>query len=565
MIKETEIKILITSRNITYYKNLGYNACANSIIDIKIEDVNINSKVKVTAICEECGNENIIRLEKYNKNKERQGYYGCKKCSRKKFRLTNIEKFGYDNPMKNERIKNKVEEGNLSKYGVKTTLLETHTKEKIKKTLKERYGSETPFSSEIIKQKSMIKMNDKYGVDYPLQSKEIYKKLKKTVLSKYNVEHPMKSEEVKTKLKNTNLERYGNVFPIKSQIVQEKIAEKYKLKYSHINILNVSLKKLQIKCDNCGETFIISKSLFNHKNSDNSVLCPICNPPTLSTKEIEILNFIRNNYDFEIVSNEKKILSPYELDIYLPELKLAFEYNGIYWHNELNKENDYHLNKTEECEKQGIQLVHIWEDDWLYKQEIVKSIILNKLCKTNNKIYARNCEIKEINDINLIKNFLEANHIQGYINSKIKIGLFYKKELVCLMTFNTIVGKKRINKGEYELLRFCNKLNTNVIGGASKLFKYVIDKYKPKEITTYVDRSYSQGKLYEILGFSFSGKTQPNYFYVLNRKRYHRFNYRKSVLVKNGFDSNQTEHEIMLNRKIYRIYDAGNLRYNFLA
>ena len=206
---------------------------------------------------------------------------------------------------------------------------------------------------------------------------------------------------------------------------------------------------------------------------------------------------------------------------------LAFEFNGVYWHNELYKNKNYHLEKTEKCLKQGIQLIHIWEDDWNYKQEIVKSMILNKLGKTHNKIYARKCEIKEINNNKLIKKFLDQNHIQGSIGSFIKMGLFYDNELVSLMT----LGKKRkfmnssSKDGEWELLRFCNKLNTNVIGGASKLFKYFIKKYNPKEIITYADRSYSNGNLYKQLGFNFLHKTEPNYYYVIDGIRKHRFGF----------------------------------------
>ena len=566
MIKETELEIFINNRNISYYKKLGYNVKNNSIINVKIEDINKNSKIKITAICEECGIENTINLEKYYKNEERQGYYGCKKCSRKKFRLTNIKNFGVDNPMKNAEIKNKVEENNLSKYGVKTTLLEDNTKEKIKNTLIEKYGIESPFLSKVIKEKSKITMNDRYGVDYPLQSKEIYNKLEKTVLSKYNVKHPMLLDEIKNKVKETNLKKYGNISPMKSKVIQQKIANKYKLKYNNINILNVYLKTLEIKCDTCDEIFTISKTLFNHKNADNVKLCPRCNPPTISTKEIEMQNFIHDNYNSIILYNDKTILPPYELDIYLPELKLAFEYNGVYWHNELNKEDNYHLNKTEECEKQGTQLIHIYEDDWLFKQNIIKSIILNKLGKTNIKIYARNCEIKEIKNNQLVKEFLDENHIQGHIGSKIKLGLFYKNELISLMTFGNrriAMGKKFTNENEYKLLRFCNKLNVSVIGGASKLFKYFTNNYKSNKITTYADRSISNGNLYKILGFNFIKKTKPNYYYVINKKRVHRFNFRKDILIKEGYDKNKTEHEIMLERKIYRIYDAGNLKFEF--
>ena len=118
------------------------------------------------------------------------------------------------------------------------------------------------------------------------------------------------------------------------------------------------------------------------------------------------------------------------------------------------------------CNSNGIQLFHICEDDWIYKQNIIKSMILNKLGKSSNKIYARKTEVKEVIDNKLVREFLDNNHIQGFVGSKIKLGLFYKDELVSLMTFS----KRTFMKNEdYELVRFCNKLNTNVIGGASKL------------------------------------------------------------------------------------------------
>jgi hypothetical protein len=256
------------------------------------------------------------------------------------------------------------------------------------------------------------------------------------------------------------------------------------------------------------------------------------------------------------------MIKPYELDIFIPKLKLAFEFNGLYYHNEIHKPNNHHLNKTILCDENHIQLFHIYEDDWIYKQNIIKSMILNKLGKTPNKIYARKTSIKEINDNKLVKDFLNNNHLQGYIASSIKIGLYYNDELISLMTF----GKRRValgskNDNSYELLRFCSKLNTNVVGGANKLFKYFIKNYDTKEIITYADRSHSNGNLYEKLGFNFIGYTDTNYHYIIDGIRHHRFNYRKDKLVKQGFDKNKSEHQIMLERKIYRIYNSGNMKF----
>jgi len=126
------------------------------------------------------------------------------------------------------------------------------------------------------------------------------------------------------------------------------------------------------------------------------------------------------------------------------------------------------------------------------------------------------------------------------------------------------MNSKSKNINEYEMLRFCNKLNISVIGGASKLFKYFINNYKPNYIVSYADRGYSNGNLYKQLGFELNSITLPNYYYVVDGIRKYRFNFRKDILVKQGFSKNKTEHEIMLERKIYRIYNSGNLKFEFI-
>jgi hypothetical protein len=122
-------------------------------------------------------------------------------------------------------------------------------------------------------------------------------------------------------------------------------------------------------------------------------------------------------------------------------------------------------------------------------------------------------------------------------------------------------GKPRMykNKEAFEILRFASLLRTSVIGGAEKILKYFEKTYNPKEIITYADLRWSNGELYEKLGFTLDHKSQPNYFYIIGNKRENRFKYRKSELVKQGFDPSKSEHEIMLERGIYRIYDCGTL------
>lgn len=286
--------------------------------------------------------------------------------------------------------------------------------------------------------------------------------------------------------------------------------------------------------------------------------CPKC-ARTDSKKEKEVRNFI-SEIEGNFIVSDREILEGNEIDILATDKKIGFEFDGLYWHSDVFCNEKYHLDKTNCCKVKGINLYHIFEDEWIYKQEIVKSKIKSILGKTDNKIFARKCIIKEINSKTL-KDFLESNHLQGNINSSYRYGLYYNDELVSVMSFGLLrksLGSK--NNGQtYELLRFCNKLNTTVIGGASKLLKHFIDKVKPKHIISYADKRWSNGNLYEKLGFRHTHDSRPNYFYIIGHQRENRFKYRKDVLVKQGFDPNKTEKEIMKERGIHRIYDCGSM------
>jgi hypothetical protein len=324
-----------------------------------------------------------------------------------------------------------------------------------------------------------------------------------------------------------------------------------KYDYSETEYIN-SKTKVIIKCEEHGVFEQIPNDHLNGKG------CPKCGL-AYNKMEDEIKEFIKS-LNINIIENSKQIISPLELDIFIPSHNLAIEFDGLYWHSEVYKDKNYHLNKTELCQNKNIRLIHIFEDEWLLKKEIVKSRLKNILGLTPNKVYGRKCVIKEVTPKEA-KIFLENNHIQGNVNSKIRLGLYYNNELIGLMTFGGLrknLGNKT-NENIYELFRFCNLSNYIIIGGADKLLKHFIKHYKPKEIISYADRRWSQGDLYNKLNFIFSHNTKPNYFYLVNDKRENRFNYRKDILIKEGFDKNKTEHDIMLERKLYRIYDCGSI------
>ncbi|RLD66316.1 MAG: hypothetical protein DRI84_05015 [Bacteroidetes bacterium] len=289
--------------------------------------------------------------------------------------------------------------------------------------------------------------------------------------------------------------------------------------------------------------------------------CPLCNNKGFSKQEHEVLDYINKIYSGLLLKNNRSIIKPYELDIVLSDKKLAVEYCGLYWHSELaGKDKNYHLNKLNMCNEQGYQLLTIFEDEWVNKREIVESRLLNILgSKKLETIYARKCVIKEITPTEA-RVFCEQNHLQGYTGSRIKLGAFYAGELVSVMTF----AKPSISKGAnpkepnvWELSRFCSKINFRVIGIASKLLKHFERNYDWNTVFSYADRRWSNGNVYEKLGFELSGITKPNYWYVKRGKRIHRFGLRK----KPSEPKNITEWELRQQDGWNRIWDCGNLKY----
>jgi hypothetical protein len=420
----------------------------------------------------------------------------------------------------------------------------------------------------------------KYGVDFYPQHKDFITKQKKTKLINYgneNYNNLEKSQKTRIKKygdknynnieknKKTCLDRYGNENYSKTNNYKNKIIQSFKELYPDINFIDIKKESVSILCPICNEVFESSKQLLYERHKRNYIICTKCNPIGSSNRsgyENEICEFL-NDFNIDYETNKKIPNKKTEMDIFLPKFNIGIEVNGVYWHNELFKTKNYHLQKTIDCEENEIKLIHIFEDEWLYKKEIVKSILTGKFGLIKNKIYGRHCVVKEITS-KVSTKFLNDNHIQGNVNSKVKLGLFKDETLVSVMTFSKgriIMGGKET---EWELNRFCNLLNHNVIGGASKLLKYFVKTYQPNKIVSYSDIRVFDGGMYNKLGFKKISQSKPNYWYVVNDLRKHRFGYRKSILVKEGFDKNMTEQEIMFNREIYRIYDCGNIRWEYI-
>ena len=246
-------------------------------------------------------------------------------------------------------------------------------------------------------------------------------------------------------------------------------------------------------------------------------MCPVCSNTGKSSYEVELLDELTRIVDTTYIVSDKSILGNLELDILMPEYKIAIEINGLYWHSEeAGKGKFYHSYKTNKCRDAGIQLIHIFEDEWLYKKDICINRLRSKLGLCNVE-YARKFEIRSITNLDAY-NFLSKYHIQGRgTAAAFCYGLFKGADIHAVMTFSKLsIAKGSTHvEGKYELNRYASI--DNIVGGASKLFSYFIKAVNPTEIISYSDERWNTGNLYNTLGFIKTGITQPNYWYIKNK------------------------------------------------
>lgn len=462
----------------------------------------------------------------------------------------------------------------LAKYGVDNSAKIPGSSDKAKATSLERYGKE--YYTQTEKYRDRVKATDlaKYGCEHHLQSPEVRDKRVNTVQAKYGVDNVFQADTIKSKIQSVMQARYrvSNISSLR--IGNPKGWEEFTDDpYEYIRSNYAELPTIHVLSADLGvsESWIYA----NIKNLDYSKLIK----KSASILEEDIISFIRScRPELIIRTHDRTVIYPYELDIYIPELQLAIECNPTITHNSSfedpwggePKSSQYHKMKSTMCRTKGILLFHVFGYEWTTKREIILSMIRNLIHSNTTRIFARKCEIRELSDIQS-RQFLESNHRQGSTVSKIRIGLFYADELVAVMTF----GKPRVTMSSsiqnWELLRFCNRIDTTVIGGASKLFTYFKNTYKPTSIISFSDIAHTSGLLYNKLGFAPIAESRPGYHWVdvttdiaYNRIATQKHNLRK-FLQDDNLDLTQTEKQIMEAHGYAQVFDAGTITWQWIA
>ena len=331
--------------------------------------------------------------------------------------------------------------------------------------------------------------------------------------------------------------------------------------YCLVNYVNnrTKVKLICNKCDSKGNKhgiFEISPDNFLQGKG-----CPKCGNH-MSKAEDEIIDFIENKLKLNVEKRNHTLLNGKELDIYIPQLRVAFEYNGLRWHSEqFNKDKNYHLIKKNECANIGIKLYHIFEDEYVFHKKALFAKISRILNCDNDllRIGARKCVIKEISN-NLAEAFLELNHIQGYTKASVHLGAFYKDSLLSVMSFT------KLENNEWSMVRFASDINYIVQGVCSKFITYFSKHYDFSLVKTFLDRRWENNaddNVYTKSGFIKTGISKPDYHYTNGHgKRLHKFGFRKQKLHKKyGLPLTMTESEMTKELGYYKIWDCGLIKY----
>lgn len=451
------------------------------------------------------------------------------------FRVSMLNKYGVDNPMKLLEIQKKAQATNCTRYGAA------------------HFGQTDEF-----RKRCIATNQERYGVDWHMQTDEHKQSARSTCMSKYGVDNPGKVGAYIVD-KMTDPSKLSNLMKFKEDPIQ----------FIHDNFDTApTLAQLG---DLCGIRDSSVGQLVDKLNLRSSVKY------TYSVMEDEVYQFMTTLLDAsKIIRNTFKVITPYELDLYVPEFQFAIECNPTITHNSsipgFSKDDppkpvSYHKMKSDMCRTRGIFLFHIFGYDWTHHKSVCQSMIASILGHTSSRYFARNLSVRNI-DFITCSNFLDINHRQGKVNSKVRLGLYTAdEELVAVMTFskmrNTIGTGKDTCSTYWELSRFCSKLNTSVVGGASKLFKYFCRTYHPEVIRSFSDNAHTRGNLYSTLGFNEVRRSDPGYVWVnlksdraFSRNNAQKKNIRKFLNDPN-IDLSKTEREIMIEHGFVQVYDSG--------
>lgn len=358
----------------------------------------------------------------------------------------------------------------------------------------------------------------------------------------------------------TNVEKYGVEFQSQRPENSKIISESRRRAHDYIDYAGLDSIEELTRLYESGQT---SVQLGLKYNCDYSAVLSrlsaagvtIRKESNSSAAELELLEYVRSLG--HQARSDRELIAPLELDIFIPESKLAIEYNGLPWHSEkFGKDAKYHLNKTEKCLVAGVSLFHVSCREYEANPELVRAMIAHRLGHSK-KIGARKCVVQELTK-NEARDFFDKNHLAGSTGCRTALGLFHNGELVGAMSW----GVPRFDRtADHEIIRAANLSGYLVVGGMSKLHQHYVQHHtKPGDVLmSYADRMVGSGAVYAALGYEFRGYTEPGYVWTRGTEIISRYACQKSKLVDlPEYSPELSEVQIMHLRGYSRMWDCGN-------
>lgn len=478
-------------------------------------------------------------------------HYGTKHPNQNKEQLALIQqtlmnKYGVTNASQIDGVQEKVEQTNLKRFGVKRPQILQSLKDKTKETNIERYGGIAPACNENIKLKMQQTCLDRYGVKNAFQSEEKKKKIRETNKLKYGAEHFQQSEIFLRPIFEKRIEKLSKyMIPLFTFEEYMQFGSGHSYKW---------------KCLKCGKEF--EQCYYGNSEKVGSIIIPrccYCHPiqEFRSDGEKELFSYVTTIYTGTIIENDTTILNGYELDIYIPDKKVAIEFNGLYWHSEeQGKDRNYHLWKTKKCFEKGIHLIHVFEDEWQYNKKYVCNKIQQLLCENNLSIETYQIKKLSTQEGN---EFLSKYTLSKNTYSLIYYGFFVNTQLIAVISFNHTKYNKKF---QWQLSKYA------IIAGYSSelVFKLLFNTFlcdeNPLSIIAYINNRYDDGCELKVCDFKKVNDTKPNYFLFKGTKKLSRYDCNQKKLIKqllgNKYDSNfNGEDNLSLNGWM-KIYDCGS-------
>ena len=514
----------------------------------------IINQVDNAKMCANCG----VKPLKWSLVSYKYPEFCCNSCAglsdqiKAKKREDSIAKWGVPHHTQAQDVKDKHRTTLMERYGVPSFSQTAEYKEKTKATHMARYGYDNPLANPEFKAKFIATNREKYGADYALQTDAIKLKQRETNLEKYGVVSPTQVPEIKAKQEATLMERFGVINPkhrhfTKGQL--EILSDPKRLsELCDDNAIHIVAEHLDV------DVTTVYNYLHRHDLQDKYI------QSSASNVEIMVANYVAD-LGVNVVRNTRAVISPLELDIYLPDQRVAIEVNGVYFHREgMGRGRDYHWGKWKSCADQGIRLFSYFDDEIYRSWRVIKSKLAYLVGKhSDTKLGARQCEIAELTDFNTESDFLNENHIQGSINYRTRtLAAYHKGQVVGIMCFKEVAGG-------VEIVRFSTDVDYIIPGLFSKFVSHYVKCYNfIGTIHSFSDNCHSDGNLYRQAGFIIHSRVAPGYSYTHGgRPRENRQRFMKNKIAKRFGISTEgkTEWQLMQELGYDRVWDCGKIKW----